>query len=220
MPRRRHPFLDDDSDESGVTSPSMEQWDERSIRQRFEQLRNQPFVLSSFLHTVHERFLINQNDKTFKARTLFLYSLLERLELGKRVETALDDLTLHEMERKARQLELELKIADLEDRKRKQQELNDLRHEVEVLKLKLEKDRLKKESENLQKPPEPAKPEPQLTPEQQKAQRHAASEARLQHLKRLKQEALKIEDPDERVQKVNAIQNEIEHEREEWSKTL
>ena len=65
-----------------------------------------------------------------------------------------------------------------------------------------------------------SKAEPKLSPEQERANRHTQSEGRLNKLKKEKQKALKIEDEQERLLKVNAIDDEIQREMVEWSKTL
>ena len=66
----------------------------------------------------------------------------------------------------------------------------------------------------------PAGQEPKLSPEQERTNRHAHGEARLTKLKEEKQKALKIDDEQERLLKVNAIDDEIQREMIEWSKTL
>jgi hypothetical protein len=71
------------------------------------------------------------------------------------------------------------------------------------------------------RPPVPSEDlQPRLTADQQREKRHANSEARLQKLKALKQEALKLDDSDERMQKVNAVDDEIQQEMDQWRKTL
>ncbi|MDP2896368.1 MAG: hypothetical protein Q8Q12_07390 [bacterium] len=224
MTRKTHPLY------GGRPTPSkaeeqdplfgIRQWNEQSIQEHIHGLLNRPLALSALITALRERFIINQNIETFQARIRFLRSVLEAVKLTKELQTALDDLGLHEKERKVRQLELELKTSDLEDQQRKQQELNDLRHEVEVLKLKLERDRVKKENEDLLRQPEPTKQEAPLTAEQRKAKEKKECEERIAALKAEKQKALKIEDEEERTRKVNALDAALELEYERWAKLL
>jgi hypothetical protein len=67
----------------------------------------------------------------------------------------------------------------------------------------------------------PSPPVPsELTPEQKRAQDKKNCEARIAELKAQKQQALKIDEEDERLRRVNAIDNAIEREYERWSKLL
>lgn len=143
------------------------QWNERSIQQQVHGLLNQPLALSGFITNLLERFVLNHNDKTFKARTQFLRSVKE-------LETAFDEVCSHRLEQEIRQLELELKRDDLKDRRQKQQQLADLKHKNELLKLEIANAKMEKELKDLRKEPEPPKQEPPPpTAEQWKAKEDA-----------------------------------------------
>ena len=92
-------------------------------------------------------------------------------------------------------------LATLKERKKVELEIAQLDQQIEAIK-------------------SPPKPEPKLSPMEERAKRHAESEARLDKLKEAKRTALKIEDEHERIVKVNAIDDEIQREMIEWSKTL
>jgi len=62
--------------------------------------------------------------------------------------------------------------------------------------------------------------QPKLSPEEQNAKRHAAAEAKLATLRSTRQEALKIADEDERIRRMNAIDDVYDTAIEEWAKTL
>jgi hypothetical protein len=62
--------------------------------------------------------------------------------------------------------------------------------------------------------------EPELTPEQKRQKERKACEARIADLKAQKQEALKIEDEDERLLRVNAIDAALEREYERWARLI
>jgi len=66
----------------------------------------------------------------------------------------------------------------------------------------------------------PFKSEPELTPEQRRAQEKRTCEIRLAELKAQKQEALKIADEDERLFRVNAIDAALEREYERWARLI
>jgi hypothetical protein len=59
-----------------------------------------------------------------------------------------------------------------------------------------------------------------MTAEEQRAKDRSACEAKIQSLKQEKQKALKIDDEDERLLRVNAVDAALEREYERWAKLL
>ncbi len=92
-----------------------------------------------------------------------------------------------------------------------------LRVEIQKTKVEAELEAQRRSLADLKNPPVPAR---DISPEQEKSNRHVRSESRLQRLRSAKLDALKISDEDERVRKVNAIDDAYQREMEEWAKTL
>ena len=193
-------------------------WNESSIAQHLSELRGQsPAVVSHYIGEVKKRWVLNQNDKTAAMRARFLKSKVEELKLFREGQQIMVDLEALALEREKRLKTLQLENAQLDETIRTRGQREKLAALKEQKQLELEIARIELEITGLRNPPQA---EVRPTPEQQRAQRHAASDARLQRLKQLKQEALKTPDEDERIQKVNAIDDEIQREMEEWRKSL
>lgn len=193
-------------------------WDEAAISRQLDGLRGQsPAVISHYIESVKQRMVINQNDKTAAARARFLKTKLEELKLIKEGRQVIVDLEALALEREKRLKTLELEVQEIDNRKQHLSARQQLEAMREQKKLELEIAQLNKQIKDLDSP---AKAEPQLTPQQQREQRHQASEARLQKLKAMKQEALQLQEPGERIPKVNAIDDAIQEEMKEWARTL
>jgi hypothetical protein len=199
-------------------TPMLAQWDETAITRHLAELRGQsPAVISHYIESVKQRMVTNQNDKTAAVRARFLKTKLEELKLLKEGRQVMVDLEAMALEREKRLKALELETQELDLQKQSltvRQRLETLRDQK---RLELEIAQLEKQIKDVNNP---VQPEPQPTPQQQKEQRHAASEARMQKLQSLKQDALKIENLAERMQKVNSIDDELQKEMQEWGRTL
>jgi hypothetical protein len=128
-------------------------WDEEQIRSVARRYQEQPTVVRHYIDSVRRRFVYNQNQQTAQARIKFLGTVIEELKLAKEYQEACDDLSLHDLEREIRLLELELKRNDLRDRAGKEQQLRDLRHELEIA-------RLQQDIEKIRIPPSPPASKP------------------------------------------------------------
>jgi hypothetical protein len=193
-------------------------WDEGAITRQLSQLRaERPGLIPHFIESITERFVVRQDDQTAQARIRFLTSQIQQLKLAKEFQQTVDDLQLLTLEKAKRIKSIELETEELDIKKRVLSQKERLEALREQKKMELEIAQLEQQIEELKNP---AQPEARPTPEQLRARRHAASEERLQLLKGLKREALKISDEDERIQKVNAIDDEVEREMEEWRKSL
>ena len=193
-------------------------WDDNEVTRLLQRYQDQPAVLAHAVSSIKTRMVMNQDLKTAQKRLKLIASVIELFKLNQALQGILYDIHLAEKDFEIRQVEADTRLEDAVARRRSEQRLRDLRAQRDELQLQKEITQLRRDAESFDRP---AKPEPQLTPEQQRAKRHAASEARLESLKAQKQEALKIQDPEERVQKVNAIDDEIQRELQgEWRSTL
>ncbi|HEY4491142.1 MAG TPA: hypothetical protein VI958_04035 [Acidobacteriota bacterium] len=121
------------------------------------------------------------------------------------------------LEYSKREKTLQLETEELDHKKRSQGQLAKLTTTKERKKIELEIAQLDQQIANVKSPP---KAEPRLTAEEQRTKDREACEANLRKLREEKQKAIKIQDEDERVQRVNAIDDTIHRETERWSKLL
>jgi len=194
------------------------QWDEIAITRQLDNLRGQPpAVVSHYVESVKERWVLNQNDKTAAVRARFLKTKIEELKLFKEGQQIAIDLEALALEREKRLKTLQLENAQLDATMRARGEREQMQALRERKQLELEIAKLDKEIRDLNAP---AKIEAELTPEQKRQKEREASEAHMADLKAQKQEALKIPDEDERRLRVNAIDAALEREYERWARLL
>jgi hypothetical protein len=194
------------------------QLDRASVVEQLEGLRHQPAsVVSHTVEQVLQRWVINQDDKTAASRARFVKNKIEELKLMREGQQIIVDLEALALEREKRLKTLQLENAQLDDNISRRGERERLLALKEQKQLEFEIAEIEDRIVKLKNPPKAA---PKLSPGKERAKRHAASEARLTKLKEKKQRALKIEDESERFLKVNAIDDEIQREMVEWSKTL
>jgi hypothetical protein len=197
----------------------LEVWDERSIAQHLSQLRGQsPTVVAHYIESIKTRFLLNQNDKTAVVRSKFLKTQIEELKLFREGEQVVTDLKALGLEREKRLKTLQLENAQLDDTMRTRSERERLIALKERKQIELEIAQIGKQMADLNTPP--PKPEPELTAEQRRSLEKQNCEGRIAELKAQKQVALKIDDEDERMRKVNAIDSALEREYERWAKLI
>jgi hypothetical protein len=146
----------------------------------------------------------------------WLKTKVEELKLGKDMQTAMADLMLvgSEQDLRAKKLELEHKRVDMQIRQ--QEELEDARLQNERLRIEFESAQLKAKMKALKSPATPA----EVAPDQKRAYDRTKCEERISYLKAEKEKAQKIPDEDERLHKVNAIDDVLQREFERWSKLL
>lgn len=194
------------------------QWDEKSIVQQLQQLRDQkPTLIPYFVDSVKERFILRQDDRTAQVRLQFLKTQIEQLKLAKEYQQTVDDLQLLGLEKTKRIKTIELETEEIDIKKRVLTQKEKLEALREQKKLELEIAQLDQQIEGIKAP---HKPDAKLSPEEQKVKDRSACEAKIQSLKQEKQKALKIDDEDERVLKVNAVDAALEREYERWAKLL
>ncbi len=193
-------------------------WDERALTSQLTQLRDRrPALLPHFVQSIMERMIIGQDDRTAQVRLRYLHTQIEQLKLAKEFQQALADLKLQSSETflRVRKLQLEVQKVDVEF-----ETVDALKHkktELELKKLDLEIAQIEDQIGRLKRPP---RAEPELSPEQKRAQQKKNCEKRIAQLKAEKQEALKIGDEQERLRKVNAIDAALEREYERWATFL
>src|SRR4029077_4341373 len=127
-------------------------WESDVIINGFRRFVTKPRLLDIYVKEITKRFIIGQDDRTAKKRIEFLKTRIEELRLTRDLESCLDDLSLREINLRIAQLELEIKEANLEGKRRRQEELAELEHQRDVLKVKVEIARSEKEIRDLQTP--------------------------------------------------------------------
>lgn len=194
------------------------QWDEASISRELTRLGAQkPSLIPHYIESVKERWILRQDDRTAELRLQFLKRQIEHLKLAKEFQQTVDDIDLLRLEKTKRTKTLELETEDLDTKRKTRSQIDELAAIRERKKLELEIAQLDDQIGKIKSGPAT---EAKLSPEEERAKRHAASEARLSKLKQEKQKALAVQEEQERVLKVNAIDDEIQREMVEWSKTL
>lgn len=193
-------------------------WDDNEVTRLLQRYQDQPAVLSHAVSSIKTRMVMNQDLKTAQRRLKLIASVIELFRLNQALQGILYDIHMAEKDFEIRQVETQIRLEDAKDRLASERQLRQLRAQRDELKLQKEIAEIRRDSDTIQHAGKSQ--QPQVSPEQQRAQRHAESENRIQKLKALKQEVLKLDDADERVQKVNAVDNKIQQEMEEWRKTL
>lgn len=196
-------------------------WDEAAVTRQLDGLRGQsPAVLTHYVDSVKSRWVTNQNDKTAAVRAKFLKTKLEELKLFKEGQQIMVDLEALVLEREKRLKTLQLENAQLDATMRTRSEHEQLEARKKSKQLELEIARIEKEIRDLNTPPmSEAKP----TPEQERAQRKAACEARIANLRKEQQEAVQAipaDLPEQRRKVSNMYADAIEREMDNLRKVL
>ncbi len=202
-------------------TPSIElpaTWNDNEVTQLLQRYQDQPTVLTHAVSSIKARMVMNQDLKTAQKRLKLIASVIELFKLNQALQGILYDIQLAEKDFAIRQVETQIRLEDARDRQKSEAVLRQLRGQRDEMLLRKELAEIRRDTEAVERPSRSEQP---ASPEQQRAKRHAASEARLDSLKARKLHALKIEDPDERAQKVNAIDDEIQKELQgEWRNSL
>jgi hypothetical protein len=202
---------------SNITINVPTKWNDGEIARLLQGYQDQPAVLSYAVSSIRSRLIMGQDLKTAQRRLKLIASVIELFKLNQEMQGILHDIHMAEKEFEISQVEAAIRLEDAQSRQRSEALLRQLRSQRDELVLKKEITQLGADTDSIHRA---TKPQAQPSPEQQRQKRHADSEARIQKLKALKQEALKLDDADERLQKVNAIDDEIQAEMDEWRKTL
>ena len=202
---------------SKSSPPLPDRWNESVVAGDLRRLSGNVSALGHYVENLRERFIIRQDVKTLNHRAQWLEAKLKELKVALDIQGTAFNLAIQRKEHELRAKQLALQHLQVDDDLAGSIDLAPLRKENNRLTLEAEGARLRKAIRELT--PDPKK-DGSVSPEQQKYQRHTASEARLQKLKSLKQDALKLDDPEERMHKVNAIDDEILKEMEVWRTSL
>lgn len=195
------------------------EWNEPAITRQLQQLRDQkPSLIPHYIDSVKERWIVRQDDRTAQVRLQFLKSQIEQLKLAKEFQQTVDDLQLLSLEKTKRIKAIELETEEIDIKKRGLTQKEKLEALREQKKLELEIAMLDKQINEIKTPSKPV--EPELTAEEKRARDKQACEEHIANYKAEKQKALKIDDADERVLRVNAIDDAIQREMERWAKLL
>ena len=192
-------------------------WNDADITRLLQRYQDQPAVLSHAVSSIKARLIMGQDLKTAQQRLKLLASVIEVFKANKELQAILQDLRLAETEFEIRQIETQTRLEDAQARQKSESRLRQLRTQRDELQLQREIVDL---GDQIEKIKIPAKGEPKLSPEEQRAKDKQACEARIATLKQEKQNALKLTDEAERVLKVNAIDDAIQREMERWAKLL
>jgi hypothetical protein len=160
-----------------------EEWNERLIARQLLRLQDRPPALSHYLSSVLDRFVLRQDSHTARIRTEFLNTELQQLKVVKEFQASIDSKSL---ESDIARRTLELQREDLEHRRQRQIELDDLTHELEKQKLIRQIDELR----NPQTAPPPPPPQPGPTPEQERQRNRDEIYERMSRRKQEKEQAL------------------------------
>ena len=192
-------------------------WNDGDITRLLQRHQDQPAVLSHAVSSIKTRLIMGQDLKTAQQRLKLLSSVIEVFKANKELQAILQELRLAETEFEIRQIETQTRLEDAQARQKSESRLRQLRTQRDELQLQREIVDL---GDQIEKIKIPAKPEPKLSPEEQRAKDKVACEAKMANLKQEKQNAVKITDEAERVLRVNAIDDAIQREMERWAKLL
>ena len=192
-------------------------WDDNEVTRLLQRYQDQPAALSHAVASIKTRLVMNQDLKTAQKRLKLIASVIELFKLNQTLQGILYDIHLAEKDFEIRQIETQIRLEDARDRLRSEAVLRRLRSQREELQLEKEIALLRQDNRAIENPP---RAEPALTSEQKRLKEKQAAEERITSLKQEKQNALQIEDPDERVRRLNAIDNAIERETERWARLL
>jgi hypothetical protein len=174
-------------------------------------------LIPHYIESIKERWIVHQDDRTGTVRVAFLKTQVEQLKLAKEFQQTVDDLELLSYEKRKRIKILDLETTEIDSRKRTLSQTDELAALRERKKIELEIAQL---DDQIGKFKSASAPSAKLSPDDEKARRHAASEARLARLNQELQKASAVHNESERKRKEHAIQDEIDREMTEWSKTL
>ena len=142
-------------------------------------------------------------------------SVIAVFKQNKEMQSLLHDIHLDGKEFEIKQLEAQVRKDDVSAKLQSEVQLRALRKQRDELVLKKEISQLEQEiNGNGNNQTANSKP----SPEQQRASDRSACESRIENLKQEKNKALVIEEPQERILKVNAIDDALQREMERWAK--
>ena len=202
---------------SNVTLQLPTKWDDAEITRLLQRHHDQPTVLVHAISSIKTRMIMGQDLKTAQQRLKLIAGVIELFKLNKEMQGILHDIHLAEKDFEIRQVEAQTRHDDAQSKLKTEPRLRELRRQRDELQLQKEITQLESDIGSV-KHSHPL--EQKQTAEQQRAKERADCEAKIQSLKDQKQAALKLPDEDERVHRVNAIDNAIQREYDRWSKLL
>lgn len=199
-------------------SPLPDRWNETIVSGDLRRLSGNASALGYYVEKLRERFIIRQDVKTLEERSRWLEARLKELKIARDIQGTVFDLAIQRKEHELRAKQLALghiqADADLVD----SADLAPLRKETSRLTLEAETARLRKVIRDLT--PDQTQKGPTISAEQQRVNEKATCEARIEVLKKEKQKALLIEDSQERLLRVNAIDDALQREMERWARLI
>lgn len=177
---------------SDVSVPN--QWNELDITRQLEQLRQQPpAIVNHYVESIKQRFILRQDDKTALTRLKFLQTQVEQLKLAKEFQQLRDDLEVLVLEKEKRIKTLQLENEELDGKRRVRSQLEEMQSLREQKKIELEIAQLDQQIAGIKYPP---KPDQRSSPEQERAQKKAACEAKIATLRKEQKEAVEAIPPE------------------------
>ena len=192
-------------------------WDERAIGRQLTAIQGKPALVKYYIEVLRQRFILKHEDRIAQDRTRFLRTNIEHLELGKRYQGLIHDLSAMEAEQENRLLRLTLEQHELRGKSDELETLGKLRLQREQLAIEVEIEQLKAQKAAAGKPVPEAKPEPRLSPEQQRRLKRVEIEERIQQLDREEEGAVRNARGQEDAVR---IQNMYAHKREDLREQL
>lgn len=213
-----------ESPQGGVMASDIEipaAWDERAIGRQLTAIQSRPALVSYYIDALRQRFILKIEDRVAQDRTRFLRTHIEHLELGKQYQGLVNDLKAMEAEQENRVLGLTLQTRELKGKHGELDALGKLRLQKEQLAIEVEIEQLKAQKAAVGKPVPEAKPEPRLSPEQQRRLKRMEIEDQLQKLDRDEDEAIRnARGQEDSVRIRNMYADRREELREQLSKYL
>jgi hypothetical protein len=145
------------SEEAPVAVPSA--WNERDISQQLTAIQGNPGLLTYYAGTLKQRFILGTERGTAQARTRFLRSHIEQLELGKQYKGLVNDLRAMEAEQDNRLLKLQVENKELKAKSEHVDALGKLQLDKQRLAIEVEIEQLKAQKLSVGRPD--SKPDPE-----------------------------------------------------------
>jgi hypothetical protein len=128
--------------------------DPKNIAVELRSLSKTPPLLDQFLNSIKEQILLTTGHWNSQARAAFLESVTQELESAKKYLNARDNLQFHTQERDIKERELQIRKAELENKRQGQQDLENLKGRWERLKIEVEIAELQKKKEQIENRPQ------------------------------------------------------------------
>jgi hypothetical protein len=200
-------------DDSAIPVPLV--WNEKDISRQLTAIQGNPGMLSYYAHSLKQRFILGTERGTAQARTRFLRSHIEQLELGKQYKVLVNNLRAMEAEQDNRLLKLQVENKELKAKSEQVDAFGKLELDKQRLAIEVEIEQLKAQKNSV------GRPDLKPSAAQQRRTRRQEIEKEITELDR--QEQLDVKEArsdEERVRIQNLYSERREELREERFKYL